>query len=62
MPERFVNHFRDSKIMGTPKLTDEQPLREQLQIGFDEADRGELAVWNLEEFLAKMHRQHAEAD
>ncbi len=48
--------------MGTPKLTDEQPLREQLQIGFDEADRGELAVWNLEEFLAKMHRQHAEAD
>lgn len=37
-------------------------LREQLQIGFDEADRGEMAEWDLNQFLAKMHRQHAEAE
>ena len=42
------------------KMLYDQWLREQLQTGFDEADRGELAEWNLEEFLAKMHRQHAE--
>ncbi len=35
-------------------------LREQLQVGFDEADRGQLAEWDLEAFLANMHRQHAE--
>lgn len=46
--------------MSTPKLTDEQWLHEQLQVGFDEADRGQLAEWDLEAFLAKMHRQHAE--
>ena len=34
-------------------------LREQLQVGFDEADRGQLAEWDLEAFLANMHRQHA---
>lgn len=34
-------------------------LREQLQVGFDEADRGDVAEWNLGEFLAKMHAQHS---
>ena len=34
-------------------------LREQLQVGFDEAARGQLAEWDLEAFLANMHRQHA---
>jgi hypothetical protein len=38
----------------------EQWLRDQLQIGFDQADRGELAEWNLDQFLAKMHQQHGE--
>ena len=37
----------------------QQWLREQLQVGFDEADRGQLAGWDLEAFLANMHRQHA---
>jgi hypothetical protein len=32
-------------------------LREQLTVGFDQADRGELAEWNLDEFLAKMHHE-----
>jgi hypothetical protein len=40
----------------------EQWLREQLRAGFDDADRGELAEWDLEQFLAKTHRQHAEAE
>ena len=35
-------------------------LSEQLQMGFDEADRGEVAEWDLDAFLANMHRQHAE--
>ncbi len=34
-------------------------LHEQLQVGFDEADRGQLAEWDLEAFLANMHREHA---
>ncbi len=38
----------------------DQWLDEQLQIGFDEADRGEVAEWDLEKFLSKMHRQHAQ--
>jgi len=38
----------------------ERWLREQLQVGFDEADRGQLAEWDLEAFLAKMHRRHDE--
>ncbi len=38
-----------------------QWLREQLQVGFDEADRGEMAEWNLEEFLARMRQEHTEA-
>ena len=37
-------------------------LREQLQIGIDQADRGEVAEWSLEDFLAKMHGQQAESD
>ncbi|NQU19969.1 MAG: hypothetical protein HQ567_01700 [Candidatus Nealsonbacteria bacterium] len=35
-------------------------VHEQLQVGFDEADRGQLGEWDLEAFLAKMHTQHAE--
>ena len=37
-------------------------LRDQLQVGFDEADRGDVAPWNADQFLAKMHQQHAAAD
>ena len=31
-------------------------LRRQLQIGFDQADRGELEEWDVDEFLDRMHR------
>ena len=37
----------------------DQWLREQLQVGFDEAERGEVAEWSVDEFLDKMRRQHA---
>jgi hypothetical protein len=40
----------------------DQWLREKLQAGFDDADRGQLAEWDLEDFLGKVHRQHAEAE
>ena len=36
----------------------DQELRRQLQIGFDQADRGELEEWDVEEFLDRMHRRH----
>ncbi len=36
-----------------------QWLHEQLQVGFDEPDRGQLAEWDLEAFLAKIHQRHA---
>lgn len=31
-------------------------LRRQLQPAFDQADRGELDDWSVEDFLARMHR------
>ncbi len=37
------------------RVEDDRWLREQLQIGFDEADRGEVAEWDVEAFLAKMY-------
>lgn len=40
----------------------QQWLREQLQVGFDEADRGQMAEWNLDEFLAKMRRKQVKAE
>ena len=33
-------------------------LSRELQIGFDEADRGEVAEWNVEQFLANAHERH----
>ena len=38
----------------------EQWLRHELQKGFDAADRGEVAEWSLDEFLAEAHRRHRE--
>ena len=31
----------------------------ELQPALDQVENGEVAEWNLEEFLAKMHSQHA---
>jgi hypothetical protein len=30
-----------------------------LQIGFDQADAGDVAEWDVEEILAEAHRRHA---
>jgi hypothetical protein len=38
----------------------EQWLRQELQKGFDAADRGDVAEWNLDEVLADAHRRHRE--
>ena len=38
-----------------------EELQRKLQAAFDEADRGELAEWNVEEFLARMHQQRDSA-
>lgn len=35
----------------------EQWLRQELQKGFDAAERGEVAEWSLDEFLAGAHRR-----
>lgn len=39
------------------QLVDEQ-LRRQLQIGFDQADAGDVVDWDIDAFLDRMHRQH----
>lgn len=33
-------------------------LGHELQIGFDQADRGESRPWDIEETLAEAHRRH----
>jgi len=38
----------------------EQWLRQELQKGFDAADRGEVGEWNLDECLSNAHRRHRE--
>ena len=39
------------------RMVDDE-LRWQLQIGFDQADRGELEEWSVDDFLKRMHEQH----
>jgi hypothetical protein len=34
-------------------------LRRELQVGFDQADRGESEPWDVEATLAEAHRRHA---
>ncbi|QDT93064.1 hypothetical protein [Gimesia algae] len=34
-------------------------LRRELQIGFDEADAGEVAEWDVESILKEAHLRHA---
>lgn len=41
------------------KMVDDQ-LRQQLQIGFDQADSGDVAEWDVEEVLGEAHRRHAD--
>lgn len=33
-------------------------LRRELQIGFDQADTGDVADWDIEEILAEAHSRH----
>ena len=35
-------------------------LCRELQIGFDQADRGELVEWNVDEFLEQAHKTRSE--
>ena len=37
-------------------------LRRELQVGFDQADRGESRPWDIQETLAEAHRRHAGQD
>ena len=38
----------------------DQWLRRELQIGFDQSDRGESEPWDVEATLAEAHRRHEE--
>ncbi len=40
------------------QMVDEE-LRRQLQIGFDQADAGQVSDWDINEVLAEAHRRHA---
>lgn len=37
----------------------DETLRRELQIGFDQADSGDVADWDVDEILAEAHRRHA---
>lgn len=47
--------FRDLLGIGS-----DEELRRELQMAFDQADRGELAEWDVEEFLQQMHSNSRE--
>lgn len=36
----------------------EEQLRQELQIGFDQADAGDIGEWNIETLLAEAYRRH----
>jgi hypothetical protein len=35
-------------------------LRRELQIGFDQSDRGESELWDIQKTLAEAHRRHSQ--
>lgn len=37
----------------------DEALRQALQIGLDQSDRGESTPWDLQEFLTQAHKKHA---
>ncbi len=37
----------------------EEQLRAELQVGFDQADAGDVAEWNVEEMLQEAHLRHS---
>ena len=37
----------------------EEAIRQELQIGFNQADAGDVADWDIEEMLAEAHRRHS---
>lgn len=49
--------MRTDAVLGFFGYTEEE-LRRQLQPGLDQIDNGDVAEWNLKEFLAEMHKQH----
>lgn len=43
------------------RLVEEQ-LRAELQVGFDQADAGDVSEWNVEEMLQAAHQRHSSRD
>ena len=37
----------------------EEQLRAELQIGFDQADAGDVEEWDIDEMLQEAHRRHS---
>lgn len=54
----MTSRDKDSSITEDSWPMDDEELRRQLQIGFDQADRGELEEWDVEEFLGRMDQRH----
>jgi hypothetical protein len=40
----------------------EQQLRRELQLSFEQAEHGDVALWNVDEFLAKAKQQVSQRD
>ncbi len=50
--------MRPDVVLGWFGYDSKEELLHKLQPAFDQADRGELSEWNVDEFLDRMHRQH----
>lgn len=50
--------MRTDVVLGFFGYDSKEDLQRELQPAFDEADRGELAEWDVDKFLARMHQSH----
>ncbi|HVJ67545.1 MAG TPA: hypothetical protein VM510_06145 [Caulifigura sp.] len=55
--EKFVL-MRPSAFIELLGFESEEELRRELQPALDEVDSGKLVPWDIEELLAKLHREH----
>ena len=51
--------MRTDVVLGFFGYDSKEDLQRELQPAFDQADRSELAEWDVDMFLARMHRSHS---
>jgi predicted DNA-binding antitoxin AbrB/MazE fold protein len=48
------------RVIGVESGDDYESIKRELQIAFDQADRGEVSDLDMQELLSEAHRRHAE--